>query len=66
MKNLTSTIGLAVALLFGTTGGSWSQDFQKGVAAADNGDYATALREWTPLAKQGDGATVEECKLCLR
>jgi hypothetical protein len=31
-----------------------SQDFQKGVDAYDRGDYATALREWTPLAEQGD------------
>ncbi|MEL0108339.1 MAG: tetratricopeptide repeat protein [Rhodospirillaceae bacterium] len=29
-------------------------DFEKGVAAYDRGDYATALREWRPLAKQGD------------
>jgi len=28
--------------------------FQKGWAAYQSGDYATALREWTPLAKQGD------------
>ena len=54
MKNLTTTICLAVALLLGSTGGSWSQDFQKGVAAYQSGDYATALREWTPLAKQAD------------
>jgi TPR repeat protein len=33
---------------------SWSADFQKGVAAAKSGDYATALREWKPLAEQGD------------
>ena len=33
---------------------SWSADFQKGLTAFDNGDYATALREWTPLAEQGD------------
>ena len=33
---------------------SWSQDFQKGLAAAHSGDFATALREWTPLAKQGN------------
>jgi hypothetical protein len=35
-------------------GVSWSQDFQKGLTAYKSGDYATALREWTPLAKQGD------------
>ena len=32
---------------------SWGADFEKGVAAAQSGDYATALREWTPLAEQG-------------
>ena len=26
----------------------------KGVTAAKNGDYATALKEWTPLAEQGN------------
>ena len=54
MKNLTATICLAVALLLGSAGVSWSQDFQKGLAAAHSGDFATALREWTPLAKQGN------------
>ena len=33
---------------------SESADFQKGLTAAQSGDYATALREWEPLAKQGD------------
>jgi TPR repeat protein len=28
-------------------------DFQKGLTAYRSGDYATALREWTPLAEQG-------------
>ncbi len=28
-------------------------DFDKGLTAAKRGDYATALREWTPLAEQG-------------
>jgi len=28
-------------------------DFEAGVAAARAGDYATALREWRPLAEQG-------------
>ena len=31
-----------------------SADFQKGLDATKRGDYATALREWKPLAKQGD------------
>ncbi|MEL0293952.1 MAG: tetratricopeptide repeat protein, partial [Alphaproteobacteria bacterium] len=28
-------------------------DFDKGLTAAKRGDYATALREWMPLAEQG-------------
>ena len=28
-------------------------DYDKGLAAYQSGDYATALREWTPLAEQG-------------
>ncbi len=31
-------------------------DFQDGVAAHERGDYATALREFRPLAEQGDAA----------
>ena len=37
-----------------TSSVGWSADFQKGLAAAQKGDFATALREWTPLAEQGD------------
>ena len=54
MKRLTTTICLTVALLFGCTGVCKSADFQKGLTAAQSGDYATALREWTPLAEQGN------------
>ena len=28
--------------------------FDEGVAATKRGDYETALREWRPLAEQGD------------
>ena len=30
-----------------------AQDFGKGLAAADAGDFVTALNEWKPLAEQG-------------
>lgn len=30
-----------------------AQDYDKGLAAYNAGDYATALQEWTPLAEQG-------------
>jgi TPR repeat protein len=53
MKNLTLTICLTLAVLLGSTGTSWGADFQKGFAAAQSGDFATALREWRPLAEQG-------------
>ena len=32
-----------------------AQDFQKGLAAYQAGDYAAALQEWTPLAEAGRG-----------
>ena len=32
---------------------AWA-DFQAGMTAYDSEDYATALREWQPLAEQGD------------
>ena len=35
---------------------SESADFQKGLTAYESGDYATALREWKPLAKQGNAS----------
>jgi len=48
MRNLTATTCLAVALLLGSAGVSWSQDFQKGSAAAKSGDYAAALPSLAP------------------
>ena len=42
---------LAVLLLLVTP--AVAQDLQKGLEAAERGDYATALREWRPLVEQG-------------
>ena len=42
-------VGLALLLAVPAAG----QDYQKGVEAYERGDYATALREWRPLAAQG-------------
>ena len=56
MKKLTASICLTLALLLGSAGMSWSADFQKGAAAYKSGDYATALREWKPLAEQGNSS----------
>jgi TPR repeat protein len=43
---------LLLTLVVGTP--AFSADFQKGMTAAQSGDFATAVREWEPLAKQGD------------
>ena len=63
MRKLTATLCLTLAALLGSVGASWSGDAEKlkllhqGVRAFkvyNQKNYATALREWTPLAKQGD------------
>ena len=42
---------LLLTLLVGNP--AFSADWDKGYTAYKSGDYATALREWTPLAEQG-------------
>ena len=52
---MNKTLITFFTLLFCLTSSvSGSADFQKGVTAYDKGDFATALREWTPFAEQGD------------
>ena len=59
MRKLTTTLCLTIAVLLGRVGVSESGNrshhylFQKGVTAFQRGDYATALREFKRLAKQG-------------
>ena len=54
MKNVTRTICLTLALFLGSVGTGCGPDFNKGVAAYESGDFATALGEFRPLAEQGD------------
>ena len=54
MKSSLTAIYLTLALSLGTVSAAWSADFQKGLAAYNSGDYATALHEWTPLAERGN------------
>ena len=54
MRKLTAALCLTLTILLGSMRMSASADFQKGITAYKRGDYATALREWTPLAEQGD------------
>ena len=51
MKRLFILPVLFLTLLVGNP--AFSADFQKGLDALKKGDYATVLREWTPLAEQG-------------
>ena len=43
----------SVVLLFVLGASSARAGFDEGLAAHRRGDYATALREWRPLAQQG-------------
>ena len=54
MKSCLTAICLTLVLSLGTISAAWGADFYKGLTAAQRGDYATALREWAPLAKRGD------------
>ncbi|HJL65723.1 MAG TPA: tetratricopeptide repeat protein, partial [Arenicellales bacterium] len=54
MKNVTRTICLTLTLFLGSVGTGCGPDFNKGVAAYESGDFATALGEFRPLAEQGD------------
>ena len=53
MKKLIRT-SLVVLML--SSSASLAQDFDKGLAAYESGDFATALEEWRPLAEQGDAS----------
>ncbi len=52
MQNLRQKIYLPILLLIGN--GSIAADYQSGFDAYSEGDYATALAEWRPLAEEGD------------
>ena len=54
MKRQILILWLSICLALGSFGIGWSDDFQKGLDAAQRGDYTTALKEWTSLAEQGD------------
>ena len=53
MNKILATLLLGLSLI---SSSSWSADFGKGYTAYNSGDFATALREWTPLAEQGNAS----------
>ena len=54
MRALCSVFVLVLAMVLPMP--ALSADFEAGLNAYDRGDYATALKEWRPLAEQGDVA----------
>ncbi len=54
MKRSFLAAVMLVALAACATEGGWSDELKAGGAAYDRGDYATALRQWRPLAEQGN------------
>ena len=57
VRTIPAIICLTLSILFGRVGMSAGADLQKGWTAYQSGNFATALREWTPLAEQGDFRT---------
>ena len=53
--NIIKRAALTSALLIGLAGTAWA-DYQSGLMAYYRGDYVVAVREWQPLAQQGDAA----------
>ncbi len=52
LAGLAIIAALCAGFTLGLTAPAWA-GWDEGVAAAKRGDYATALREWRPLAEQG-------------
>ncbi len=53
LAGLALIAALCAGFTLGLTAPAWA-GWNEGLAAYKRGDYATALREWRPLAKQGD------------
>ncbi len=54
MKSILTALLLSISLIFSSGMTSSAQDFQKGAEAYQSGDFATALKEWVPLAERGN------------
>ena len=54
MKKLLVPFCLTFIVFIGSVGVSWSNVYEKGQNAYNSGDFATALKEFRPLAEQGD------------
>jgi uncharacterized protein len=55
MIRFLGVLAMSLALMVGSATLAVA-DYDAGMRAAQAGDYATAFREWKPLAEQGDAA----------
>ena len=53
MRRLLTTLVILTGL-FCSAGAVWAQDYEEGLKAYRSNDFATALKEWRPLAEQGN------------
>ena len=53
VRRTLAAMVIGLSLLMGA-GIAWAADYQKGLESHQVGDFATALREWRPLADQGN------------
>ena len=58
MTRITVIIATALSLAFTSVA---AQDFQKGYAAYQAGDYATAIQEWTPSELKARECVSAQC-----
>ncbi len=56
---------IGILLIFGLAGCA-SGNYQKGLAAAQQGDYSAALAQWRPLAERGDADAQYQLGLAYR
>ena len=59
MRRILATLAVVGALLF-SAGSAWA-DLNDGLAALKRGDYATAYREFLPLAEEGHA--LAQCRI---
>ena len=61
-RSMLASLCVAVALLLAPP--VVAQDYGKGLKAYQSGDYATAMREWKPLAGRGHARPGDNDALC--
>ena len=54
MRRLLSILCLTLAVLLGSAGEGWNEDYHTGWDELYRGEYATALKSFTLSAEQGD------------